>query len=81
MEGFAVERQRTVTIMYRDQPLRPQRIDVIVEGQILVEAKSVDRLHPVHESQVISYLRATGLRIGLLVNFNEAVARVRRLIL
>jgi GxxExxY protein len=76
-----VERQRTVIITYRDRPLRPQRIDLIVEGRVLVEVKSVERLLPVHESQVISYLRATGLRLGLLVNFNEPVARVKRLIL
>lgn len=78
--GLSVERQRTVTIMYRGRSLRPQRIDMVVEQRVLLEVKSVDRLHPVHESQVISYLRAAGLRIGLLVNFNEPVARIKRLI-
>jgi GxxExxY protein len=80
-EGFSVERQRTLTIMYRGQPLRPQRIDLIVAGQVVVEVKAVERLHPVHQSQVVTYLRATGLRIGLLVNFNEPVARIKRVIL
>lgn len=79
--ALPVERQRAVTILYRGRPLRPQRIDMIVNGNVLVELKSVERLLAVHESQVISYLRATGLRIGLLVNFNEPVVRVKRLIL
>jgi GxxExxY protein len=80
-QRFAVERQRTITIIYRGYPLRPQRIDLVVENQVLVEVKAVERLMSVHQSQVISYLRATGLRIGLLVNFNEPVARIKRVIL
>src|SRR5262245_26050355 len=54
-ESVSVERQRTVTITYRGQPLRPQRIDLIVEGQVLVEVKAVERLMSVHQSQIISY--------------------------
>lgn len=64
------DRQRTVTIKYRDQPLRPQRIDLVVEDQVIVEIKAVERLSSVHQAQVISYLRATGLHVGLLINFN-----------
>lgn len=79
--GLRFERQRTVVIEYRDQPLRPQRIDLIVEEQVVVEIKAVDRLHPVHKGQVISYLRATDLRIGLLINFNAPVVVVKRVVL
>jgi GxxExxY protein len=79
--GLKFESQRRVIITYRGQSLRPQRIDLIVEEQIVVEVKSVARLHPVHRSQVISYLRTTGLRIGLLFNFNEPIVRIKRVVL
>jgi len=47
------------------------RIDVIVEDKLLLELKSVDKLIPVHEAQVLTYLRLSGLPTGLLINFNE----------
>ena len=46
------------------------RIDILVEDRIIVELKAVDRLIPIHEAQVISYLKLSGMRIGLLINFN-----------
>jgi GxxExxY protein len=64
------ESERSVTISYRGQPLHSQRIDLIVEKQVVVEIKSVERLEHVHKSQVVSYLRATNLRVGVLINFN-----------
>ena len=47
-----------------------QRLDMLVPPGVIVELKAVDRLAPIHEAQVISYLRATGCRLGLLINFN-----------
>src|SRR5262245_18660157 len=79
--GLRFESQRHVVVKYRGQMLRPQRIDLIVQSQVVVEVKAVARLHPVYRSQVISYLRATGLRIGLLFNFNEPVVSVKRVVL
>ena len=68
--GLRFDRQRQVIIHYRDRPLRPQRIDLIVENQIVVELKAVDRLHPAHGAQLLSYVRSVGLHVGLLFNFN-----------
>ena len=68
--GLHFDRQRRVVIRYREKPLRPQRIDLIVENQVVVELKAVDRLHPAHGAQVLSYVRSVGLRVGLLFNFN-----------
>jgi GxxExxY protein len=48
------------------------RADIIVEKKVLIEIKSVESLAPVHSKQVLTYLRLTGLKLGLLVNFNEA---------
>jgi GxxExxY protein len=82
LSGMAFESERVIPISYRGVYLCNQRLDLIVHGQIVVEL-SIERLGPVHRAQVVSYLRSTGLRIGLLVNFNVPVIQdgVRRVIL
>lgn len=66
---LAYESERPVKVKYRGVEITGQRVDLIVEGVIVVELKSVVRLDEVHRAQLISYLRTTGLRGGLLVNF------------
>jgi len=66
---LAYERERTIRVNYRGVDIPGQRVDLIIEGLIVVELKSVTRLDEVHRAQVISYLRTTGLKGGLLVNF------------
>jgi GxxExxY protein len=58
------------------------RVDLLVEGRVIVELKSVVRLERIHEAQLLSYLRLSGCRVGLLLNFNEKqlMAGVRRLV-
>lgn len=51
------------------------RIDVVVEEQVILELKTVERLMPIHEAQILTYLKLSGLRIGLLLNFNSAVLK------
>lgn len=60
-----------------------QRLDFVVADSIVLELKAVERLSSVHEAQIISYLRASGLRVGLLITFNVAVLKqgIRRLVL
>jgi GxxExxY protein len=60
-------------VKYRHIEISGQRVDLIVEGLIVVELKSVVRLDEVHRAQLISYLRTTGLRGGLLINFRVPV--------
>jgi GxxExxY protein len=81
--GLSYESERPVPVKYRDVQIAGQRVDLIVEGQIVVELKAVVKLDEVHRAQLISYLRATGLRGGLLVNFRVAVLRhgLRRVVL
>ena len=59
------------------------RMDLVVERKVVIEIKSVDRLLPVHQAQLLTYLRLSGLRVGLLINFNVRVLRdgiVRRIL-
>jgi GxxExxY protein len=81
--GIAFEREKEYSITYRGQPLCHHRVDFVVDGRLLLELKAVDRLTDVHRAQVLSYLRATRLSVGLLINFNEVVLRhgIKRIIL
>ena len=70
------ERQVEIPVSYRGEQIGPAfRADFVVGGVLLVELKSVERLHPVHASQVLTYLRLTGLQQALLINFNVSVLR------
>jgi GxxExxY protein len=60
--GVSYDFERAVPIRYDGTLICTQRIDLLVENQLIVEVKSVERIHPVHVAQVVSYLRATGLR-------------------
>jgi GxxExxY protein len=69
--GINFERQKALPLVYRGRTLNcGYRMDFLVEGRVVVEVKSVDRLEPVHTAQVISYLRLSGCQVGLLLNFN-----------
>lgn len=59
------------------------KMDLVVEDQILVELKAVDKLHPIHEAQVLSYLKLSGIRIGLLINFHNQLLKdgIKRIVL
>ncbi|RLB93537.1 MAG: GxxExxY protein, partial [Deltaproteobacteria bacterium] len=52
------------------------RIDLLAEGKVIIEVKSVNRLEPIHEAQLLSYLKLSGCKIGLLINFNVQVVKV-----
>ena len=83
LTGLPFELERPFDVLYKGQLLSTHRLDVVVAGKVLIEVKAVDRMAPVHHAQVISYLRASGLRVGLLMNFNEAVLAdgLRRIVL
>ena len=74
--GLVVARQRIVPLTYRGKPLASTyRIDLIVDNRVIVEVKAVDKLARVHLAQMLSYLHHTGLRVGLVLNFNEVILR------
>lgn len=81
--GITFELERSLPISYRGSVIGHHRLDLLVEGQIVLEVKAVERLLPLHLAQVISYLKVSSARIGLLMNFNSVVLRhgLRRIVL
>ena len=80
--GHVVEEQRPLPILYKGLKLEGNyRLDMVVDGLVIVELKTVERLEPVHQAQLLTYLKLSGLKVGLLINFNVAVLRqgIRRL--
>ena len=76
-------RQLPVPIIYKGHELGVYRLDLLVEDEIIVEIKAVDRMDPVFEAQLLSYLRMTGKQLGLLINFNVPLLKrgIKRIIL
>jgi GxxExxY protein len=69
------ERQKTVPLMYKGQSVGMHRLDLLVGRQVVVELKAVDAVAPIHFAQMISYLAATRLPLGLLINFHVRVLK------
>ena len=83
LRGIPFERQRAVHIDYKGHEVGSGVIDLAVAGKLVVELKTVEELLPVHSAQVISYLKALGSKLGLLLNFKAAVLKqgIRRVVL
>jgi GxxExxY protein len=81
--GIASERERSVPVKYRDRVVAHHRVDLVVEGQLVLEIKSCDCFAPVHVAQVINYLKLLSLRAGLLINFNVPTLKygIRRVVI
>lgn len=74
--GLLVERQKPLPLVYREVRMDAgYRVDILVENKIIVELKSVEMLNEVHVAQVLTYLKLSGCRLGLLMNFNVAVLK------
>jgi GxxExxY protein len=78
-KGLSVETEVSLQVMFRGQPVGDFCADLIVERQVLVELKAVRALAPEHQAQVINYLKATGIDVGLLVNFGTPKIEFKRL--
>lgn len=70
-QNLRVESERRIPFDYKGERIKTRlKLDLVVEDCLIVELKAVDRLHPIHQAQVITYLKLTGLPAGLLMNFN-----------
>jgi GxxExxY protein len=82
--GLTLQRQLPLPLVYKSVRLDcGYRLDVVVERQVILEIKAVERILPVHEAQLLTYMKLSGIRTGLLLNFNAAVLKdgIRRLAL
>ena len=78
--GIPVAREVTIPVRYKGTVIDNYRLDIVADEKVILELKAVDELHPRREAQLLSYLRASGLRLGLLVNFgSEHLKIIRRI--
>ena len=76
LRGFAFERQKSLPVSYKGLELDcGYRIDLVVDGLVVLELKAVSKLEPIHEAQLLTYLRLSNIPLGLLINFNVPVLR------
>jgi GxxExxY protein len=73
--GLRFARQVPVPLSYKGRYVGEYRLELLVEEAVVVEVKAVERFDPVHEAQLLTYLRLTGKRVGLLINFNRPLLR------
>ena len=74
--GLQVQRQKAVPLIWDDIKMELGfRADLIVENKVIIELKSIESIAPVHPKQLLTYLKITGIRLGLLINFNEALIK------
>ena len=81
--GLAVEQQKALPVLYKEVKMEcGYRIDLLVDRAVVVEVKAIESLAPVHEAQVLSYLRLSGCKVGLLINFNVRILKqgIRRIV-
>lgn len=72
LRGISVQTQQAVPVYYKTKQLSsPLRLDLLVADEIIVECKATEKFNPVYKSQLLTYLRATSKRVGLLINFGE----------
>lgn len=75
-QGLNVERQKAIPVIWDELKMEIGfRADLIVENKVIIELKSVEQIAPVHPKQLLTYLKITGLKLGLLINFNEKLIK------
>ncbi len=81
--GLKVERQKALPVLYKNIRVDcGYRLDLLIEDKVVVELKSIEALLPIHKAQVISYLKISGCKVGLLINFNVTLLKdgIRRIV-
>ena len=79
--GLKAKNQVPIKVSYKDNVVGEYIADILVEETVIVEVKTVEKLDNVHEAQLLNYLKATGIRVGLLVNFKHPKAEIKRMVL
>jgi len=80
-QGLKAISQVPISVRYKDALVGEYTADILVEDKVILELKAVDRIQKVYEAQILNYLKATGIKVGLLVNFRHPKAEVKRFVL
>ena len=84
IRGVEFQRQHPMPVVFKGIHLEcGYRIDIYIPGQLIVELKAVEAIHPIHEAQLLTYMKLSGVRLGLLINFNVPMLKdgIKRMIL
>jgi GxxExxY protein len=79
-KGIGLERQKLIQIFYKGEKVGEYRLDLVIEGKIILELKAVTQLNKIFEAQLFSYLKATGMKLGILVNFGGKKVEYKRIV-
>ena len=79
--GIKAVAQHPINVRYKDQIVGEYFADLLVEDRVIIELKTVESIKKIHEAQLLNYLKATGIKVGLLVNFKSMKAEIKRLVL
>ena len=76
LRGLSVERQKPISVFYKGEEIgEPYRLDMLVEGKVIIECKATEKNNPVFGAQLLTYLRLTGLRLGIVINFGQKLIK------
>ena len=79
--GLRADSQFPIKVFYKGEVVGEYTVDILVEEVVILELKTVERLDKIHEAQLLNYLRATGIKVGILVNFRHTKAEIKRMVL
>ena len=80
LRGIPFEHQKMVTVYYKEREVGSHRLDIVIDGKILLELKAVSELTDTFKQQTLSYLKATGLKLGILLNFGTRRVQYTRIV-
>jgi GxxExxY protein len=76
IRGFTFERQKPLPVFYKGVKLDcGYRLDIVVEGLVILELKAINSIEPIHEAQLLTYLKLSNLKLGILINFNVSILK------
>lgn len=81
IRGLKTESQVPIRVFYKENAVGEYIADILVEEKVIVELKTVEQLDKIHDAQLLNYLKATGIQVGLLVNFKHPKAEIKRMVL
>ncbi len=76
---ISCEQQKSISVLYKNQPVGTYRLDLVIENKIILELKAVNALNNLHKAQLLAYLKATGFQLGILINFGTERVEYNRI--